>query len=355
MAQIAATGALRGPAKRAAFGDVTNLPKSSATDRDGHKKNVGVQSGAQLGRSNSLAINKENSGSFKEGMARPPQRPTALGNRAKNAPEVRVVQARKPSERPATSNAPVRVFKGPAEAEEHIQGAPAPVNKDPGARGGIDAAPLQPRHHKSQPQLKQPQQPLRKSQSRVLDKIDLSHAGTTVLSAGSDLDALTEDDIAEGYEYLDSVQKRTDPEPRVEMNHAEYINAQAELSRVGHEVAPNVTTAAHNDAPTVGLPDPEEYWDEDDEEYDDQDQAYTTAHSVRSRDMTTGGATTVLQPRITVRVERELEEARLEVERTRTWEDVEEETWDVSMVAEYGEEIFAYMRDLEVCWLTIER
>ena len=44
----------------------------------------------------------------------------------------------------------------------------------------------------------------------------------------------------------------------------------------------------------------------------------------------------------------ELEEAKLEVQRTRTFEEIEEETWDVSMVAEYGDEIFDYMRELEV-------
>ena len=31
-----------------------------------------------------------------------------------------------------------------------------------------------------------------------------------------------------------------------------------------------------------------------------------------------------------------------------TEEELEEEAWDVSMVAEYGDEIFAYMRELEV-------
>ena len=92
-----------------------------------------------------------------------------------------------------------------------------------------------------------------------------------------------------------------------------------------------------------------EDWDEDDyDDYDDQDQAYTTAHSFRSRDLTTGGVTTLLGPRVTARVQRELEEAKLEVQQTRSLDDIEEEMWDVSMVAEYGEEIFEYMRELEV-------
>jgi len=65
----------------------------------------------------------------------------------------------------------------------------------------------------------------------------------------------------------------------------------------------------------------------------------------------TGGATAttiVLAPRVTKKVQKELAEARILVESSRTPEDVEEEQWDTSMVAEYGEEIFEYMRSLEV-------
>lgn len=36
------------------------------------------------------------------------------------------------------------------------------------------------------------------------------------------------------------------------------------------------------------------------------------------------------------------------VESSRTQEEIEDEAWDTSMVAEYGDEIFAYMRELEV-------
>ena len=92
----------------------------------------------------------------------------------------------------------------------------------------------------------------------------------------------------------------------------------------------------------------EEYWDEDEEEeYYDAD-GYTTARSLRSRgDNTTGGVTLVLAPRVTAKVQRELEAARLYVEANRSAEDVEDEQWDTSMVAEYGEEIFEYMHALE--------
>jgi hypothetical protein len=93
---------------------------------------------------------------------------------------------------------------------------------------------------------------------------------------------------------------------------------------------------------------PEGYWDEEDE-YNDEDDGYATARSYRSRgDNTTGGATTVLFPKYNQKVKRELAIAKQIVEATRTPEDIEDEYWDTSMVAEYGEEIFEYMRELEV-------
>lgn len=92
----------------------------------------------------------------------------------------------------------------------------------------------------------------------------------------------------------------------------------------------------------------EDYWDEEEEEeYYDAD-GYTTARSLRSRgDNTTGGVTLVLAPRITAKTQRELETAKQFVELHRSAEDVEDEQWDTSMVAEYGDEIFEYMHSLE--------
>ena len=84
-----------------------------------------------------------------------------------------------------------------------------------------------------------------------------------------------------------------------------------------------------------------------DEEEDDEEEFYDSANTVLKGDNTTGGATVVLAPRYTSKVHKELAEAKLVVESTRTAEDIEDEQWDTSMVAEYGEEIFEYMRTLE--------
>ncbi|KAK4163579.1 G2/mitotic-specific cyclin-4 [Cladorrhinum sp. PSN259] len=93
---------------------------------------------------------------------------------------------------------------------------------------------------------------------------------------------------------------------------------------------------------------PEEYSDEDDEQELYEEQGYTTAHSYRSHgDNTTGGLTSMVAPCVTVNVEKELELAKSFVLQNQTEEELDEEAWDVSMVAEYGDEIFAYMRELE--------
>jgi len=95
-------------------------------------------------------------------------------------------------------------------------------------------------------------------------------------------------------------------------------------------------------------PEPEEYWDEEEEEEYYEVDGYTTTRSLRSRgDNTQGGTTVVMNPKTTIRAERELAAAKQFVESNKVPEDVEDEAWDTSMVAEYGDEIFAYMKQLE--------
>ncbi|KAK5698636.1 B-type cyclin [Elasticomyces elasticus] len=90
----------------------------------------------------------------------------------------------------------------------------------------------------------------------------------------------------------------------------------------------------------------EHFYDIDEEEYYGDD-GYTTGRSFGLRGESTGGVTTVLAPKISDKVQRELDDAKVFVDTTRTPEDIEDEQWDTSMVAEYGDEIFGYMRDLE--------
>lgn len=108
----------------------------------------------------------------------------------------------------------------------------------------------------------------------------------------------------------------------------------------------------HSHPHSVPLPEheqePEEYWN-DEEDENEEDDGYVTARSYRSRgDNTTGGITAVLFPKYNQQVRRELALAKEIVEATRPEEDVEDEFWDTSMVAEYSDEIFDFMKEQEV-------
>ena len=95
-----------------------------------------------------------------------------------------------------------------------------------------------------------------------------------------------------------------------------------------------------------------QYYDEEEEEELYYDDGYTTARSLEMRGTnTTGGATIVLQPKYTSKIKAELAAAKELVQAALSPDDIEDEQWDTSMVAEYGEEIFDYMRTLEVCTL----
>ena len=97
------------------------------------------------------------------------------------------------------------------------------------------------------------------------------------------------------------------------------------------------------------IPEPEEYWEEDAIENCDEE-GYVTARSFKSRtDNTTGNATTVLFPKVTLKTKKEISAAKELIEGSKTVEELEDEAWDTTMVAEYGDEIFGYMKDLEVC------
>nr|POF18648.1 g2/mitotic-specific cyclin-4 [Quercus suber] len=92
----------------------------------------------------------------------------------------------------------------------------------------------------------------------------------------------------------------------------------------------------------------EHYYDAPEEEYSyGEATGYTTARSVGYQGESTSGMTTCLAPKVTEKSKLEIAEAKRITESLRCPEDVEDELWDTSMVAEYGEEIFEYMRQLE--------
>lgn len=89
-----------------------------------------------------------------------------------------------------------------------------------------------------------------------------------------------------------------------------------------------------------------QYYDEDEEEYY-YEEGYTTSRSFGLHGESTGAITTVIAPKTKEKDLLELATAKAFVDSTRTPEDIEDEAWDTSMVAEYGDEIFGYMKELE--------
>lgn len=340
----ASNAGFRGPAKRAAFGDVTNVVKGLGNTRD-EAKSMKIQ--VWNGSSHSAVpplVNKENTTHTKDSFSRPAQRMSNFANKPKAVAENRISEPIKKTSRYAQQEPIAHNY-----LPEDIQNSRvSTVSQTSG-----DAPALQPRHHKSQPQLKQQQPTLRRTQSKQLEKLpsksDLNEDSYLPIES----EVMTRHEVGYGRAdaaYIDSLYLPVEDDHHLGVNHEDdCVDLPSELPKINDEGA--LVSISYQEAHLPAMSEPEECWEEEDDEedYDDQDQAYTTAHSFRSRDLTTGGATTVLAPRVTARVQRELEEARIEVENTRTLDEIEEELWDVSMVAEYGDEIFEYMRKLEVC------
>ncbi|KAL5355783.1 cyclin-like protein [Aspergillus floccosus] len=163
-------------------------------------------------------------------------------------------------------------------------------------------------------------------------------------SAPSQLDNLQEA-IAPSKASIDLVSKvpdnsETEEENEVSKTEEDDCHVQDAKERV------KTQDLVHDHLPATS--EPEEYWDDEEDENEDDD-GYNTARSYRSRgDNTTGGTTAVLFPKFTQKVKRELALAKQIVEATRTVEDIEDEFWDTSMVADYSDDIFEYMKEQEI-------
>jgi G2/mitotic-specific cyclin 3/4 len=337
MANTNTAAGFRGPAKRAAFGDMTNVSKQAVYTRDEGKSMKIYTSNGVNNSHGGAPLNKENAVYSKDSFSRPAQR-------LPNISSTRTVLENKSSDaNKKTSRNNVQETYARKDTHNATK-APAPSAQN--------APALQPRHYKSQPHLKSQQQQasLRRTQSKQLEKI-VPKADVELGSKSSNPAVMSLQEADYPYDqgaYLDSMYLPIETGVDLDMlQKEEYPESHIKLPEISEE-EPIVPISY--DASVPAMSEPEECWEEaDDEDFDDQDQAYTTAHSARSRDMTAGGATEIVPlPRVTARVQRELEDAREEVERTRTRDEVEEELWDVSMVAEYGDEIFEYMRELEV-------
>ncbi|EUC48850.1 hypothetical protein COCMIDRAFT_33717 [Bipolaris oryzae ATCC 44560] len=303
---VQAGGIKAAAAKRTVFGDVSNTTRQPAAKDDmqitGKKKTLEI-----LKDTDAVAVKE----TVKAGtLSRPAQRPatsvSSKENASKDVTEVASVAPKQVSIDAKQSTTNVRKALSKKSSTAVFQEAPS--------NAAIDAtvAPVT------------SQQPL-PAQSSSFPNVDRASAqsGQPATIPEEEEKTGTNNKAEDRYEYLDALEEQA----RV-----------LEQERNEELAKSNVLSGLEQ----------EEYWDEEEEEtYYDAD-GYTTARSLRSRgDNTTGGVTLILAPRITAKTQRELEAARVFVEANRTTEDVEDEQWDTSMVAEYGEEIFEYMHSLE--------
>ncbi|KAK6594905.1 cyclin [Botrytis cinerea] len=290
LTNMLAVGGLKAAAKRTAFGDVSNTAKNLTTIRDESSGN-----GKSVETIKPIATQDKSAA-----LSKPAQRPLNNGLKAPLATSTSEQPSIAPLPKQPQPNHTKRntlAKKGAVYKDtenENIQ----PLAQKPIASTSSAHQTLGPRHAKSQPDIKAEQPVLRRTQSKQLNN-PVDNAEPTIYHNASEHPL--KENVNES--HLRSIEEKD------ESAIAEKLKSQKQLPA----------------APIAS--EPEEYWPEDEEEtYDDQ--GYTTAHSFRGEN-TTGGATTIVVPKVTNK------------------EDIEDEMWDTSMVAEYGEEIFSYMRELE--------
>lgn len=344
-------GGLKAAAKRTAFGDVSNLVKHAPT-HDGlntSEKNNGFEVLQKPGQTTEKSA----------GFLRPAQRPITtaslkgiLGNNiassistvgAGTKPQASSVTLQHQSQKLRTLQKRATVttiFKDSnALEQEQVQVHLQTQNTDAAPVVPVHQT-LAPRQYKSQPQLNVEAPSLRRKQSR-----NTSAIFEEVVNQFSAAPVPAEEPTNE---QTDTDAPSNDYEPYPSLLNRDYENGRSVNDAYELDEEENDKEERHL-PPLPPVSEPEEYWEEEEEDEIYDEQGYTTAHSYRSRgDNTTGGATTVLFPKVTNKVKKELALAKDLVESSRTQDEIEDEAWDTSMVAEYGDEIFSYMRELEV-------
>jgi G2/mitotic-specific cyclin 3/4 len=311
--------AMKAPAKRTAFGDVSNTSRTVSAYDDS------IIASKKAGELVKPILNEKPSA-----LLRPAQRPLTAtsaklssfgtNNNTSSDPIAAAIAAKislieskplAPLPKRALSKRATSIYKDTN--ADHASSAP-----DHQSQG--------PRQHKSQPELKADQAVIRRTQSKINEN-------------SYSFEASREGEYQDASEQQFSDYSQQYNEVNASSQEEEQVIAENAFDLQQRELPPNPYLAQV-----------EEYSEEEEEIYDEQ--GYTTAHSYRSRgENTTGGVTTVLFPKITNKAKKELAEAKELVESARTMEEIEDEAWDTSMVAEYGDEIFAYMRELEVSQL----
>lgn len=311
---------LKGPVKRSAFGDLSNTAGTTANHNISAKgfAKYPVNTGKMVPYKDNDKENVIKANKAKDAFLRPAQRPvTGTGL--------------KPSSTTPGFPSQADTRGGPV-IKQSVAKKTTVVYND----GQQQKSQTLSRQYRSQPYLKSAAQPVvRHTQSKNF-----------IQEEGDDN---VEDDIDEA-SYEDAMEEP--PRDQEAYFPSEMPAPGLVVPSITADMEPLQPIPATASAPWIFsaplAPELDEYSDEDYDEDLYDEQGYTTAHSFKSYGDNTNGATTLLVPKLTAKTQQELEEAKSHVEKNRPMDDIEEEEWDVSMVAEYGEEIFEYMRELEV-------
>ena len=374
LSTIAQGGGLKPTTKRSAFGDVSNTANASRPIRD---DSIIATKGGFQGSEKFVSLQQEKKTTA---LLQPAQRPQTVAgskvllNNATNAAPAITTKPIQTDVLPAPQPANIRkiltkrsttIFKDATLAQPDKQlpdlYKPLPA-KAPAASIHGDL-------HDRQPEVKSevvegPQQKLRRTrsvsvaQSQPKGEIELkSKASTETADNGIHRsDGLYVDDngnvqvlqYTDDTNVVDMPSHISSKEKCVSISKT--LNIDGPLVQTKEEWTEKVQNGLARKQNLPPVSEPEEYWDEEEDEGFDEEGCVTT-RSVKSKgDNTTGGVTTILFPKVNVKAKKEIAAAKELIESTRTADEIEDEAWDTTMVAEYGDEIFQYMKELEVRW-----
>ncbi len=361
-------GGLKLAARRTAFGDVSNTVNVSRPSKDDSE----IGGKGDLGKLEKPVLAQQDKKTTS--LLRPAQRPLSVSglkslinhvpiysNQLSKQPLLEVQVPSQAPDPPAntrkiTSKKSTAVFKD--DAISQVDQCVTDLQKSV-----VTVAPIAPVHRellpKPQSKAVEPQvevQPrLTRQQSKLLSEHqpqDKASIPQPTQTSSEEPQALRSDGIyidEQGqvrlYDYIDPVELPVEKEVIPNGEISKHIG-KTSVDQVLEAPLPKIQPARKSALTTVS--EPEEYWDHEGEENYDEE-GYVTARSFKSRgDNTTGGATTVLFPKVNLKAKKEIAAAKELIEGSKTAEELEDEAWDTTMVAEYGEEILQYMKDLEV-------
>jgi len=371
---------LKACAKRTAFGDVSNIVAGARLSKD--DSTCSHKQGLQLAVKPVEAINERKSAAA---LLRPAQRPVSVSNLksfltrvhpnselesiVKLVPQDTEALHQPANTRKVLNKRSTNIFKDiqvtAGQENEPIKLRPRSSTAEPRdkeVRDLIDLAPLNQLRLPLPDFVDAPVEPIKEacrldSESRASDIHQVTQETAWPHDAGDKGDIKAEgDDLEMKAGQQESTSSGLVPKQADAVSATVHILETQAVAMIEGLNPPEVMVPLNPpDAYQPRRSEPEEYWDEDEGDHDggegeeEEEEGYVTARSFRSRgDNTTGGMTTILFPQMNQRTRKELSAAKRLVEATRTLEEIEDESYDTSMVAEYGDEIFEYMRQLEV-------